>query len=169
MMPLNLRGLNAAVLALIAAILMFAFWDQFVQWDAPCSLCLLQRSAFLGICVGLAMNVRFGEKVRHYAVALFASSVGASVAARQTLLHSAPGVDGFGVAILGIHLYEWALAAFVVAIIGTAAMMLYRLNNSDAPHYVLRFQTNGAICVGFLCLIAFANGVLMLLEFLRRA
>jgi len=70
----------------------------------------------------------WGIRASHYALSILAAMVGAAGSIRQILLHIEPGDPGYGPAILGLHLYTWALVTFVIAIVGCAVMLLW-----DAP------------------------------------
>ncbi len=50
---------------------------------------------------------------------------GVVVSVRQILLHIVPGSGSYGNAILDLHLYSWALIAFLLIIIGSAIMLLF--------------------------------------------
>lgn len=100
----------------IFVILAVALIFQFVFYDLPCPLCLLQRLGMLGIALGISMNFRFGLRASHYAVSCISALYLAAVAIRQILLHIAPGVKPYGPAVLGMHMYTWAFiiaAAFI--------------------------------------------------------
>lgn len=125
MTPALSRTLNALGLLGISVVLAVAFFDQFVHGELPCPLCLLQRAGFVGVAVGLALNVRFGPRPSHYAMMILAAAVGCAVAVRQMLLHIGPGDAGFGAPFLGLHFYTWATIVFIAVILGSAAMLLF--------------------------------------------
>ena len=101
-----------------------AFVIQFGMGELPCPLCLLQRLGMTGIAVGAMMNLRFGVRPSHYGVSLLSALFGGSVSIRQILLHITPGDPGFGDAVLGMHLYTWALLIFAATILLIGLMML---------------------------------------------
>jgi disulfide bond formation protein DsbB len=117
--------LNALGLCGIALVLATAFAAQLLLGELPCPLCLMQRIQFAMLATGPILNVRFGPRPSHYAVALLAAIAGAGFAARQMLLHIAPGDAGYGSALLGYHYYTWAFIGFVIAIALTAVMLLF--------------------------------------------
>ena len=117
--------LNALALYAIALVLLIAFGAQLTLHELPCPLCLLQRIQFAMLAVGPILNVRFGPRPSHYAVALLTAAAGAAFASRQVLLHIMPGDAGYGSALLGYHYYSWAFIGFAVAIIALAAMLLF--------------------------------------------
>ncbi len=96
---------------------------QFVYGEAPCPLCELQRAGFLSIAIALFMNLRYGNKVAHWAVVILSAFAGIAVSVRQILLHVNDPI-GFGSAILGLHMYTWCLIGFVAAIVGAALMLI---------------------------------------------
>lgn len=107
----------------VLAILSGALFIQFFYGEQPCPLCLLQRAAFVSVGIGLLMNVRYGNKVSHWAIAIFSAAVGLAVSTRQILLHiTSP--EGFGSAVLGLHMYTWCFLVFFIIIVGSALMLL---------------------------------------------
>jgi len=107
----------------VLSILSGALFVQFFYGEQPCPLCLLQRAAFVSMGIGLLMNVRYGNKVSHWAIAIFSAATGMAVSLRQISLHiTSP--QGFGSAILGLHMYTWCFIAFFITIVGSAVMLL---------------------------------------------
>jgi len=125
---LNVLGLYA-----IAVVLVAAFAAQLLLNELPCPLCLLQRVQFAMLAIGPILNVRFGPRPSHYAMPLLAACVGATVAARQILLHIMPGDPGYGSALLGYHYYTWAFIAFAIAIVLIAIVLLFDAQFDDHP------------------------------------
>jgi disulfide bond formation protein DsbB len=117
--------LNALGLCAIALVLAAAFAAQLILNELPCPLCLLQRIQFALLAIGPMLNVRYGPRPSHYAVALLTAAAGAAFAMRQILLHIMPGDAGYGSALLGYHYYTWAFIGFAVAIVLIAAMLLF--------------------------------------------
>ncbi len=115
-------------------ILAGALYIQFFFDEAPCPLCLLQRAAFVNISIALIMNLRYGERVSHWAMVILSACVGIAVSIRQICLHITDP-KGFGSAIWGLHLYTWCFIGFSIAIVGSALILLVyspksRLKNS---------------------------------------
>ena len=54
--------LNALALLAIAVVLGVAFFDQLVNGELPCPLCLLQRSGFLLLAIGPVLSVARGRR-----------------------------------------------------------------------------------------------------------
>ncbi len=104
--------------------LLAAFGLQFAFKELPCPLCNLQRVAFAMCGFGFLLNLRFGVQMLHYGLTLLGAMFGAAVAGRQVLLHIAPGTGTYGSPLLGLHLYTWALLAFVGIIAGVAVLLL---------------------------------------------
>jgi disulfide bond formation protein DsbB len=116
--------LNALGLYGIALVLVAAFAGQILLNELPCPLCLLQRVLFSLLAIGPILNIRFGPRPSHYALSLLAAVVGATVSARQILLHIMPRDPGYGSALLGYHYYTWAFIGFAVAIILISIVLL---------------------------------------------
>lgn len=114
---------NALGLLVICAVLILAFWDQFVAHEIPCPLCLLQRIGFIAVGLGLCMNLCLGIRPSHYGLIVASALLGLAVSVRQIYLHIAPGALGYGPLFLGLYLYVWAAIAFTL-IIGLTAIAL---------------------------------------------
>lgn len=120
------RLINVVALFALIGVLAGSLHLQFGLGEQPCPLCLVQRSAMIGLAVGPLMNLLWGMRPAHYALSILAAVVGAAASSRQILLHIAtPGDPGYGPAIAGFHLYTWALVTFVVAIVGCAVLLLW--------------------------------------------
>lgn len=159
------RFLNALGLLAVSAVLVTAFVDQLAFNDLPCPLCILQRAGFLGVAVGLALNVKFGPRPSHYGVMILSSLAGAGVSVRQTLLHIIPGEGAYGDAFFGLHFYAWALILFMVCITGTAALLLFDRQFEAASAPVPRgVSVLGHLAVATVLLLALGNGVSTVLE-----
>jgi disulfide bond formation protein DsbB len=93
--------------------------------ELPCPLCLLQRVLFSLLAIGPILNIRFGPRPSHYVLSLLAAVVGATVSARQILLHIMPRDPGYGSALLGYHYYTWAFIGFAVAIVLISIVLMF--------------------------------------------
>lgn len=97
---------------------------QFIGWEYPCPLCMLQRMFMTLAALGGAYIVRKGMTgtiaPRDYQVgwgmAIVACIGGGFTAWRQTMLHILPGDPGYAGAFFGLHLYVWSWVLFTVAV-----------------------------------------------------
>ena len=119
------RIINVLALFALIGVLAGSLHLQLGVGEQPCPLCLVQRSAMIGLAVGPVMNLLWGMRPAHYAMSILAAVVGAAGSIRQILLHIQPGDPGYGPAVFGLHLYTWAFVTFVIAIVGCAAMLLW--------------------------------------------
>lgn len=120
------RWINIAALFALLGVLAGSLFLQFGVGEPPCPLCLVQRSAMIGLAVGPIMNLLWGLRPAHYALSILAALVGSAGSVRQILLHiGEPAGSGYGPAVLGFHLYTWALITFVVAIAGCGLILLW--------------------------------------------
>ena len=120
------RVINILALLALLMVLSGSLYLQFGVGEQPCPLCLVQRSAMIGLAVGPMLNLVSGIKARNYAIAILAACAGSAGSIRQILLHIAtPGDPGYGPAVMGYHLYTWALITFIVAIVGCAVLLLW--------------------------------------------
>ena len=125
------RLLNLVGLLGVSLVLLVAFYYQLVLYEIPCPLCLLQRGCFVALGIGFALNLRCGSSRAHYAMMLISALAGAGTAGRQVLAHIAPGDPGYGVDLLGLHFYSWALIAFAGAIFYVAVMLVLVLEPAE--------------------------------------
>lgn len=117
-------GLHVWVLA-YSFVLLSAFFIQFVEGEFPCPLCMLQRYGMFLSTMGaffVIIQARSGVlTVSRYAqglgLGLIGALAGAMVSLRQIALHIMPGDPGYGLPILGLHLYTWAFITFAVVLI----------------------------------------------------
>lgn len=110
---------------------MFVF--QFALGEMPCPLCITQRMAMMAASLGplyvIVQSLRGQLTETKFMVGLGMASLGALVGAimsiRQIELHILPGDPGYGTAIMGLHLYTWALITFVIVIAFAGLLMLF--------------------------------------------
>ena len=113
--------------------LLGAFAVQLGAGEFPCPLCMLQRYAMILATIpamwivleALRGTLTRGRYVRSLGMSIVASCIGSVFSTRQILLHIMPGDPGYGSAVLGLHLYTWALITFQIVILfcGVAALL----------------------------------------------
>ncbi|MBH1939197.1 disulfide bond formation protein B [Streptomyces sp. AV19] len=121
---LGLWFAHAYVLGM-CAVLGGAYFFQFGLWEYPCPMCLLQRMFFLLSALGPAYIIARSRKgavtTREFASgwgwAAAVAICGSFVSAAQVLMHIVPPDPGYAGALFGLHLYTWALVAFVLAVL----------------------------------------------------
>lgn len=110
----------------VCGVLGGAFWMQFVRGEFPCPLCLIQRMAMLLCLMGPAIIIMDGLKQRDvssgavlvgYGMSILGAVVGLAASTRQVLLHIMPGDTGYGSAVMGMHLYSWAVVVFLTVLV----------------------------------------------------
>lgn len=109
------------------------FWFQFAQGEYPCPLCILQRMAMMLAALGpvhvVAQALRGRMSLPVLAtgsgIAILGAVLGLTMSGRQVLLHISPGDPGYGTAVLGLHLYTWALVSFLVVIVFCAIVLAF--------------------------------------------
>ena len=160
------RFVNLLALAALIGVLGGSLHLQFGIGEQPCPLCLVQRSAMFGLAIGPTLNLLWGIRARHYALSILAALVGAAGSTRQILLHISGDDPGYGPAVMGMHLYTWALVTFVVAITGCAVMLLWEapLRAHDRgirdSHTVTRIAALTAVVWVFIDLVVVAAAVI---------
>ena len=150
--------LNLLALLAICGSLLAAFYYQIAFNELPCPLCQLQRVALTLAGIGMLLNIRFGASNIHYAMILASALVGAATSMRQILLHIAPGDQGYGSALFGLHFYTWGFFSFVVMIAFCALMLCI----DRQPNKLSNRGTSGVIATGVIILffaLAAANTV----------
>jgi disulfide bond formation protein DsbB len=160
MTPSRSRTLNALGLLVICGILLAAFIDQWVNFDLPCPLCLLQRVGLVAVGFGLCLNVLHGPRPHHYGMMIVAAVLGVSVSIRQILLHIVPGTGSYGDAFLGLHFYTWAGLAFFCIILGSGIMLLFDGQYARDDDAALAVPFGGALLprAAFFLMVALAGG-----------
>ncbi len=133
------RLINVIALFALVGVLAGSLHLQWGVGEQPCPLCLVQRSAMIGLAIGPLMNLLWGMKPAHYALSILAAVVGGAASTRQILLHIADPADpGYGPEIAGFHLYTWAFVTFAVAVVGCAIMLLwdrpFRMSDTGVLH-----------------------------------
>lgn len=172
------RVLNLLGMLGIIAIILGSFVFQFSYRELPCTLCLLQRVAMLGLALGAAMNVMIGPDTRHYGVCLVSAVFGIVVSIRQTMLHVNPFFDKktgqptlegtanppFGQEVLGLNLYVWGVIIFIVTFLVIGLVQLIREESdwpTQEPPWLTRLASLG---VGLLVVVMAAQVVMVFLE-----
>lgn len=143
----------------IVAVLGGALYYQFLEDEFPCPLCLLQRMAMILAAMGpmFILTGREGRTprtstrsrfMRGYGMSIVAGLLGVAIASRQVLLHILPGDQGYGSAVLGWHLYTWAVVVFAVVILVSGVTLFFAdlLIPSDiAPNRSRATRTTGIV------------------------
>lgn len=118
----------------ICAVLLGAFWAQFVNREYPCPLCLLQRMAMILAAVGSIFVITHGHYARiqgfsvmglGYGMSILSALMGLMISTRQIILHLKPGDAGYGTPVFGLHLYTWAAIVFLVVILVSGVMLIF--------------------------------------------
>lgn len=158
-----LRLLHILQLLGIFAVLFTASILQFVFNELPCPLCLLQRIGLFGIALGFLMNLRFGLRASHYAIALFGALFTGIVALRQVALHVIPGTGAYGDPLLGFHLYTWVYIISIIVMAVTIIMQAFDEQYTDGTWKARLSWVTNTLFLLFLLLIA-TNVVSVFLE-----
>ncbi|MFC5720615.1 disulfide bond formation protein B [Streptomyces gamaensis] len=127
-----------------AGIVCGGLFFQFVEWEYPCPLCIVQRMFMMLAYLGAAYIVRQGltgrleraDCMTGWGLSLVACVAGAFAAWRQTMLHILPGDKGYGSAVFGLHLYVWAWILFEASVlaIGVVLCFAHATTRLDLPN-----------------------------------
>jgi disulfide bond formation protein DsbB len=109
------------------------FYFQFAQAEMPCPLCILQRMGMMLSSLGALFIVSHSLKktltpsgfMTGLGMAILGAMLGSAMSIRQILLHILPGDPGYGTAMLGLHLYTWALISFVVVMAFAGVLLTF--------------------------------------------
>ena len=118
------RTLDTLALFGLSAILLVAFWYQFVLGELPCPLCALQRIGFIVAGAMLLLNLRVGPSPVHYGLILLTAVAAGSASLRQVALHVVPGTGHYGSALFGLHFYSWAFVGYGALIVYVGTMLV---------------------------------------------
>lgn len=119
----------------VSAVLLGAFWIQFAQRELPCPLCIVQRMAMLLCLMGPAVIITDGFKHKQrdvssstvmlgYGMSILGAVIGLIASGRQVLLHVLPDDKGYGSAVMGMHLYSWAVVVFLTVLVFSGLRLL---------------------------------------------
>jgi hypothetical protein len=117
-------ALNLYSLFLICVILIIAHTLQIVYNELPCPLCLFQRAGLMCVAFAYLLNILYGPKPLHYAIATIAATIAAFIAFKQIALHIAPGTGFYGPKEFGFHLYTWVVFICMASIIWNMILLL---------------------------------------------
>ena len=166
-LPATLNDLfQLAMMLTMAAILTAAMVLQYDGGEIPCPLCLLQRVAMFGVCLGIIMHFRHGYSARNDGVSMLFALLLMILSVRQTLLdiYPRPGHSYIGSAVLGLHMPVWSvviamaiLAAFAIkfAILGDE-----HLRDRPPPAALGRLAKLASLYVIAIALINFGSVIL---------
>lgn len=154
------------------AVICAGLFVQFVQWEYPCPLCMIQRMFMALAALGGAYIVRKatsgGITVRDYQVgwglAIIGCLIGGFTSWRHTMLHILPGNPGYGGAVLGLHMYVWAWILFVAAIGAIALVTSFAPVTSSTAPLPPAMRNLGYAAVVFFALVMLVNAVAVFVE-----
>jgi disulfide bond formation protein DsbB len=156
-----------AVMLVIAEILTFAMILQYRGGEIPCPLCLLQRVAMFGVCIGIILHFRGGYSARNDGISMLFALFLLIVSARQTLLdiYPRPGHSYIGSAIFGIHMPVWSVIIATAILLAFAIKMLVLggegLRDEERPQI---FSSATKLLSGYVIAICAINFVSVVLQ-----
>ena len=115
------------MLLALAGVLTAAMGLQYLDGEIPCPLCLLQRVAMFGCCLGLMQQLNSGETQRGAGIAMICAVLLLIISVRQTLLdiYPRPGHAYIGSAVLGLHMPVWSVLIAVALLTGFAVRLAF--------------------------------------------
>ncbi|MER5929054.1 disulfide bond formation protein B [Streptomyces sp. NPDC002054] len=144
-----------------------AYFFQFGLGEYPCPMCLLQRMFFLLSALGPAWIIARSRKgavtagawASGWGWAVVAALAGSTVSAAQVLMHIVPPDPGYAGALFGLHLYTWALIAFLAAAVaaGIALFLTDRAQPLDAGTASPALRRAAGITLAVLFVFAASN------------
>jgi disulfide bond formation protein DsbB len=168
-----LAGLNhlylVAVMIVIAGILTTAMTLQYAYGELPCPLCLLQRVALFGVCLGIMLNFRRGFSYQNTGFSLLFTIFLLIVSVRQSLLdiYPRPGHEYIGSAVFGIHMPVWSIIIALALLIAYALKLAVlggddHLREDDIQSFpvINRLASLLSVYVILLCLINLVSVVI---------
>ncbi len=130
-MVLFLRTFNALLIYVLMTIVSISIGIQILGHQLPCAYCILQRSLMVATSIAISFNLTFGLSIRHYALALFSSLLGAAIALRQMALHACPQFPIFGNPFLCLSLYTWSFLIFSSSLLAIAIFLALHTPGSE--------------------------------------
>ena len=158
-----------AVLVVIAGILTAAMTLQYAYGELPCPLCLLQRIALFGVCIGIILNFRKGFSYQNTGFSLLFAIFLLVISVRQSLLdiYPRPGHEYIGSAVFGIHMPVWSIIIAMVMLIAYAIKLAVvggdeHLGDTDVRAFPLidRLSSIVSVYVIALCLVNLVSVVI---------
>lgn len=119
------REINALIVYILSGVLIASMFIEFAYHQKPCPLCLLQRLGMIGVASGELLNIRFGVRIRHYALSYLSVAVGIFVSIWHILLHLCPGTSKAAITIFGHSMYVWAFIVFTCAFLGITFLLFF--------------------------------------------
>lgn len=160
-----IKTLNAIDALGLAFLLLIAFILQIRYHELPCPLCLLQRLGVLAIAFGFLLNVMYKIRPVHYTLSLLSAMLTASICVRQIFLHVIPGDPGYGLPILGLHLYTWLFLLCVGIIIYISIVFsIFPQYEYAKPSKSKGMKLLTHVVFALVFLIAISNGISTYLE-----
>lgn len=156
--------LNGIEILGVFFVLFLALLFQVKLGELPCPLCLLQRIGFLGIIIGLLLNIRFGFRPVHYSLVLLSALFLSFVALRQIALHVVPGTGFYGDAVLGWHLYTWSFVFAMCVLIYTAVILSFDLQYQLKYYHSKAWKIMTHVCFFLVFSVLIANVISTYLE-----
>lgn len=148
----------------LITLLISAFIIQLYDHELPCPLCLLQRVGFVGIGIGLLLNLRFGFKPSHYAITLLSGFYTCFVALRQVALHILPNAGVYGSAIFNLHLYTWSVIVSTLIVLATSILLSVDSQYAEPKPSSKQWQYIVNITIIVFALIVLLNLISVFLE-----
>ncbi|MEU8894057.1 disulfide bond formation protein B [Streptomyces sp. NPDC048442] len=146
---------------------------QFIGWDYPCPLCMVQRVFMLLAALGAGTIVRKGltgtltgrDYMMGWGLALVACIGGGFTAWRQTMLHILPDDKGYGAPVLGLHMYVWAWILFMASVVAIGIVLAFaHLTAGLAIPATGLYRPVGRIVLWFVGVVIAVNLVAVFLE-----
>ncbi|MFD7095908.1 disulfide bond formation protein B [Streptomyces xanthophaeus] len=149
---------------------------QFVRWEYPCPLCIVQRMFMLLAAMGAAYVIRTAlvhgvvptrDYMTGWGLSLVAVVAGSFASWRQTMLHVLPGAKGYGSEVFGLHLYVWALILFQASVVVIGIVLATSQVTADRNIPAIRpgaYRTVGNGALAFLGLVLAVNLVAVFFE-----
>lgn len=156
--------MNLCFIWVLFFVLLGSYIYEFTRHLHPCSLCILQRLAMIGVACALLMNCRFGIKVQHYGLAILSALLGRIFSLRQIAMHLCPEFPSAGEAVLGLDLYVWAFLVFTLSIFACAILTMF-YGYTRKLEFPITWRLAEKCTLGAIVLIALANFVTTFVEF----
>lgn len=147
---------NALIIVVLGSILTAAYMMQLQIGANECVYCMLQRLAMIGVAMGEMLNLRYGMRSSHYALAYFSALFGASVSLKQMSFYIGADAPSYPIKVFGLELFVWALIVFVCVMVAVCILYFLTLAAKE-PNEKHHVPLIGIIAIGFIMIITFCN------------
>jgi hypothetical protein len=123
--------LHVGLLILVILTLIALIYLQLKNRAIVCYEISLETSCFIGVGIGLFLNLRCGIRGLYYGLSLLSAITGGIVGLQKISLHICPNAPAFGDPIFGFSVCAWSLIAFGFFIFAVGVLLIVPQNRQS--------------------------------------